>query len=109
MELGGRTVTLKLKTADFKIRTRSLSLDAPTQLADRIFRVAREMLRRETDGTSFRLLGAGLHNICTAGDCDPDDLVDKSAGKRAKAEHAMDKLRAKFGGEAVGKGRGMRS
>jgi DNA polymerase-4 len=107
MELGGRTVVLKLKTADFKIRTRSVSLDAPTQLADRIFRVAREALRRESTGAAFRLLGAGLHNICAAGECDPDDLVDKAASKRAKAEHAMDRLRAKFGGEAVGKGRGL--
>ncbi|HWA92366.1 MAG TPA: DNA polymerase IV [Rhizomicrobium sp.] len=108
MELGGRTVTLKLKTAGFKIRTRSVSLDAPTQLADRIFRVAREALKREADGTSFRLLGAGLSNICAASQCDPDDLVDRGAGKRAKAEHAMDKVRAKFGGESVGKGRGLR-
>ena len=109
MELGGRTVTLKLKTANFKIRTRSLSLDAPTQLADRVFRIAREMLKRETDGTPFRLLGAGLHNICAAGECDPDDLVDRSRAKQAKAEHAMDKVRAKFGGEAVGKGRSLRA
>ncbi len=109
MELGGRTVTLKLKTAAFKIRTRSASLDAPTQLADRIFRVAREALRREADGTSFRLLGAGLHNICPASECDPADLVDRGLAKRARAEHAMDKVRAKFGGEAVGKGRGLRA
>jgi len=107
MDLGGRTVTLKLKTAGFKIRTRSETLDAPTQLADRIFRVSRALLKKETDGTSFRLLGAGLHNICAASECDPDDLVDKGAGKRAKAEHAVDKVRAKFGGEAVGKGRGL--
>jgi DNA polymerase-4 len=107
MDLGGRTVTLKLKTAGFKIRTRSDTLDAPTQLADRIFRVSLALLKKETDGTSFRLLGAGLHNICAASECDPDDLVDRGAGKRAKAEHAMDKVRAKFGGEAVGKGRGL--
>jgi len=107
MDLGGRTVVLKIKTADFKIRTRSVSLDAPTQLADRLFRVAREALRREADGTSYRLLGAGLHNICAAGECDPDDLVDRDAGKRAKAEHAMDKVRARFGGDAVAKGRGL--
>ena len=107
MDLGGRTVTLKLKTAGFKIRTRSETLDAPTQLADRIFRVSRALLKKEADGTSFRLLGAGLHNICAASECDPDDLVDKGAGKRAKAEHAMDKVRAKFGGEAVSKGRGL--
>ena len=107
MDLGGRTVILKLKTAGFRIRTRSETLDAPTQLADRIFRVARAALRREADGTSYRLLGAGLHNICAASACDPDDLVDKGAGKRAKAEHAMDRVRARFGGEAVGKGRGL--
>jgi DNA polymerase-4 len=107
MDLGGRKVTLKLKTAGFKIRTRSETLDAPTQLADRIFRVSLALLKREADGTSFRLLGAGLHNICAASECDPDDLVDRGAGKRAKAEHAMDRVRAKFGGEAVGKGRGL--
>jgi DNA polymerase-4 len=107
MELGGRTVTLKLKTADFRIRTRSATLDAPTQLADRMFRVSRVLLRKEADGTSFRLLGAGLHNICAAGECDPDDLVDSGAGKRARTERAMDKVRAKFGGRAVSLGRGV--
>ena len=107
-ELGGRTVVLKLKTANFRIRTRSVSLEAPTQLADRIFRVAREPLAHEADGTAFRLLGVGLTNLCAAGECDPDDLVDASLAKRAAAEHAVDKVRSKFGAEAVGKGRGQR-
>ena len=107
--LGGRTVVLKLKTAAFRIRTRSISLDAPTQLTDRMFRVAREALQREADGTSFRLLGVGLHNICSEAQCDPADLVDAGAIKRASAERAMDKVRAKFGDAAVGKGRGLRS
>jgi DNA polymerase-4 len=103
--IGGRTVTLKLKTSAFKLITRSISLEAPTQLADRMFRVSRELLRREADGTAYRLLGVGIHQLLPAQQCDPDDLVDDGAGKRAKAEHAMDKVRAKFGGEAVGKGR----
>ncbi len=102
---GGRTVVLKLKTANFKIRTRSVSLDAPTQLADRIFRTARAALRREADGTAFRLLGVGIGQIEDESACDPADLVDDGAGKRAAAERAMDKVRAKFGGEAVIKGR----
>jgi DNA polymerase-4 len=106
-ELGGRTIVLKLKSAAFKIRTRSQSLEAPTQLADCIFRTAREALQRETDGTKFRLLGVGLSNICAASECDPIDLVDRGAGKRAAAERAMDRVRAKFGGEVVGKGRGL--
>src|SRR3569623_1365026 len=52
--LAGSTVTLKLKSADFRQRTRSQSIVAPTPLANRIFAIAREMLARETDGTAFR-------------------------------------------------------
>jgi DNA polymerase-4 len=105
--IGGRTVTLKLKTANFKLITRSISLEAPTLLADKIFRIARELLKRETNGTPYRLLGVGIHQLLPADQCDPVELVDDGAGKRAKAEHAMDKVRAKFGGEAVAKGRGL--
>jgi DNA polymerase-4 len=107
--LGGRTVVLKLKTAGFRIRTRSTSLDAPTQLADRIFRVAREALQREADGSSFRLLGVGLTNICNAAKCDPADLVDPSAVKRALTERAIDKVRVRFGDTAVRNGRALGS
>jgi DNA polymerase-4 len=106
--LGGRTVVLKLKTADFRLRTRSLSLDAPTQLADRIFRVAREALRREADGTRFRLLGVGLSQLDAGQLCDPADLVDDGSGRRAATERAMDRLRVKFGSAAVEKGRSLR-
>ena len=103
--VGGRTVVLKLKTTTFRIRTRSLSLDLPTQLADRIFRTARTALRREADGTAFRLLGVGLSNLCPAAQCDANDLVDESSTKRAASERAMDRVRARFGRDAVGKGR----
>ena len=57
--LAGKTIVLKLKTSDFRLRTRSNSLEAPTQLADRIFRTALPALKREADGTRFRLLGVG--------------------------------------------------
>jgi DNA polymerase-4 len=106
---GGRTIVLKLKTAAFRIRTRSVSLDAPTQLADKIFRTAREALRREADGTAFRLLGVGISQLASEAECDPADLVDDGQTRRAAAERAMDKVRAKFGGEAVVKGRAKRS
>ena len=103
--LSGRTVVLKLKTANFRLRTRSASLDAPTQLADRIFRTARAALKREVDGTRFRLLGVGLSNLAPAEGADPASLIDPQSDKRAAAERAMDKIRTKFGGEAVGTGR----
>jgi DNA polymerase-4 len=105
--MGGRTIVLKLKTTNFRIRTRRTSLEAPTQLADRIFRVAREALRRECDGTAFRLLGVGLSHLSDARDCDPSDLVERNQDRRAATERAMDRVREKFGGDAVSKGRSM--
>ena len=100
-QLSGATVTLKLKTADFKIRTRAQSLESPTQLAGRIFAAARVLLERETDGTRFRLLGVRVSAIASAVDADPADLVD---GRAALAEHAVDHLRARFGDDVLIRG-----
>jgi DNA polymerase-4 len=99
--LAGSTVTLKLKSADFRIRTRAQSLAHPTQLASRIFAVGRELLARETDGTMFRLIGIGLSGLCDADGADFADLIDR---RSAGAEQAIDRLRERFGGEAVIKG-----
>jgi len=103
--LGGRTVVLKLKTAAFRLRTRSATLDDPTQLSDVLFRVGRTLLAREADGTKFRLLGIGLSKIEPADKCDPPNLLDQRATRRANVERAMDNVRAKFGDGAVRKGR----
>jgi DNA polymerase-4 len=100
-ELAGSTVTVKLKTADFRIRTRARSLESPTQLAGRIFAAARSLLEREADGTRFRLLGVGLSSLAAADQADPADLVD---GRAAQAEHAVDDVRARFGDDAVIRG-----
>lgn len=100
-EIAGQTVVLKLKTADFKGRTRNRRLDDPTQLADRIFRTGLSLLERETDGTRYRLIGIGVTDLTSDATADPPDLIDQQAGRRAKAEAAMDKLRDKFGKGAV--------
>jgi DNA polymerase-4 len=106
--LAGRTVVLKLKTTRFRLLTRSASLDTPTQLADKIFRVAQAALKREADGRRFRLLGVGISNLSPAEEADQANLIDPLSDKRAAAERAMDRIRAKFGGETVNKGRGLR-
>jgi DNA polymerase-4 len=99
--LAGSTVTLKLKTADFRIRTRAQSLSHPTQLAGRIFAAGHDLLARETDGTMFRLIGIGLSALCDADGADFADLIDR---RSAEAEQAIDRLRERFGDEAVIKG-----
>ena len=100
-ELAGSTVTLKLKTADFKSRTRAQSFEHPTQLASKVFAAGRDLLAREIDGTSFRLIGIGVSGLCDAKEADLVDLLDR---RSAEAEHAIDRLREKFGDAAVIKG-----
>ena len=103
----GSVVTLKLKTAKFKSITRRRTLHDPTQLADTLYRVGRELLAPEVDGTAYRLIGIGLSGLQEAAP-DIGDLLDPGALKRAAAERAMDKARDKFGGQAVIKGRALR-
>lgn len=106
--LAGRTVTLKLTTNKFKSRSRSTTLNDVTFLADRMFSAASSMLKKEIDGTSFRLIGVGISHLesLSAGDL-PQDL-DQKVALQTKAEVAMDKLRIKFGQDSVGKGRGFK-
>ncbi len=100
-DLSGSTITLKLKTADFRQRTRSQSIQVPTQLATRIFTTVREMLGREIDGTAFRLIGAGVSALKPGAEADDQDLLDR---RSAHAERAMDNVRKKFGNAAVMRG-----
>ena len=100
-ELSGHTITLKLKTADFRQRTRSQSIPTPTQLAAKIFAICREMLAKEIDGTAFRLMGAGVSGLRPGSEASDSDMLDRRA---AHAERAMDDLRKKFGAGAVIRG-----
>ena len=100
-QLAGATITLKLKTADFRQRTRSQSIAAPTQLAGKIFAVCKEMLARETDGTAFRLMGAGVSALRPGSEASDTDMLDR---RSASAERAMDALRKKFGQAAIIRG-----
>jgi DNA polymerase-4 len=100
-DLAGSTITLKLKTADFRQRTRSQSIHAPTQLAAKIFAISREMLAKEIDGTAFRLMGTGVSALRPGSSGDDTDMLDR---RSADAERAIDDLRKKFGHTAVIRG-----
>jgi DNA polymerase-4 len=100
-ELSGTTVTLKLKTADFRQRTRSQSIQSPTQMAARIFDISREMLAKEIDGTAFRLIGTGVSALKPGAEAGDDNMLDR---RSSHAERAMDDLRKKFGSAAVMRG-----
>lgn len=102
--IAGETVTLKLKTADFKTRTRARTLPEPTQLSGRIFDAARALLEKEADGTRFRLIGVGVTNLCEDERADHGDLADTGIKREKAAETAIDALRGKFGDKAIVRG-----
>ncbi len=107
-ELAGRTITLKLKTADFHSITRATRLPEPTQLAARLFAAGRELLRRECTGPRYRLIGIGASDLTGPEDADHGDLADVATPRLKAMEGALDALRARFGDAAIGKGLSLR-
>ncbi len=107
--LAGRTVTLKLKRADFTTITRRHTLREPTQMADRLYREAADLLAHVGGRDAYRLIGVGLSDIVAASAADlTPDLLDPDAKRRAGAERAADAIRARFGADAIVKGRALR-
>jgi len=108
--LAGRTVVLKLKTASFQLLTRRRQLKLPTQLADDLYRTAGPLLDREVagkPGRRFRLIGVGMGDLDAAEAAPTLDLFDADRQRRSAIEHAMDKVRERFGDESIRLGRGL--
>jgi DNA polymerase IV len=110
--LAARTVTVKLRDADFKTRQASRTLPSPV-IADRvILATARSLLARlrRARRVSARLLGVSLSSLDQA---DLETQLSLFAGPAESLETerdralagAVDKLRAKFGRSAIVPGR----
>lgn len=103
-ELAAGGVVLKLKTRDFKLRTRSRSPIPPTQLAARLFEAGRELLAPELDGTRFRLLGIGAADLRPGREADLGDLLDGTLPRDKATAQAIAAVRARFGSDALVRG-----
>ncbi len=98
-------VTLKLKTADFRLRTRSRRLADPTQFADTLYRTACHLLAAEADGaTLFRLIGVGADALTDSSTADLPTLFDV---RPRHLEEAIDTIRRRHGVGAAQFGRGL--
>lgn len=108
-QTAGRVVTLTLKDARFRVRTRQRTMSQATLLARRLFEESRQLLAAEADGrTRFRLIGLGLSDFATAAEADRGDLVDHETPKRAAAEAAIAEVRNRFGAAAMDTGRALK-
>ncbi len=107
--IAGRVVTLKLKRADHSLISRRLALRDASQLTDTIYRTARGLMDQVPGQAAYRLIGVGLSDLIPEKDADRSgDLLDPQASRRIGAEKATDEIRAKYGPEAILKGRALR-
>ena len=104
--IAGKGVTLKLKTADFRMITRSRRLKSATRSAEELFQAVEPLLVRETDGRAFRLIGIGVHDLVETGQGVQGELFGGVGSTESRVEKALDAVREKFGSDAIVKGRG---
>jgi len=108
-EIAGKVGVIKLKTDKHRLITRRLTFKEPTNMADRLFNALEPLLKSEIKEVKFRLLGVTLTDLCDQKYADlTGDLIDPNAQNREKAELATDKIRRKFGVNAIIKGRSLR-
>lgn len=102
--LAGRTVTLKLRFADFTTFTRATTLHSETNFAEDIYRAARRKLEAFPSKKKVRLLGVSVSNLARPA----DEPALFSSGppdseKKEKLHRALDAIKGKFGEGAIGR------
>ena len=105
--LACRTVTLKVRFADFHTITRSTTLKEPTHNTDDVYRLARTLLRQRVplQGRAVRLLGVGTSHL-SAGAARQLDLFEPGHQlKTDRLDRALDGIRHRLGTAAVRRGR----
>lgn len=109
--LVARTVTVKLRDADFTTRQASRTLAEPVQSDRAVFAVARQLLARlrRARRSPARLLGVALSHLSAAGGErqlalfeTPDDAPETDRDRTLA--RVIDDVRGKFGPDALGRG-----
>lgn len=103
--LTARTVSLKLRFADFTTIARQETLGAASDSDATIGTAALSLLRGAFQpGRTIRLLGVGVHNLEPGAQLDL--FSDTAAARDRRIDAALDSLRERFGPEALRRGAG---
>ena len=101
-EYKGRTVTLKVKYADFKQITRSRSLDSRTDNTTVIFETACELLKQLELRRAVRLIGVSVSNFeARTRQVNLFEESPRELEETSELDLAVDAVRKKFGKTAV--------
>jgi DNA polymerase-4 len=102
-----RTITLKLRTAEFRTLTRAKSLQEPTDLDGEIYDTAAALFRRAWDGKKkIRLLGIAAGAL-TEGPEQRSLFEAERRERKEKLARAADEVKERFGAGAIGSAKAM--
>jgi DNA polymerase-4 len=98
-----RTISVKLRRADFKTFTRSRTLPEATDVAQKIYATACELYAASglADGVLLRLVGVRASSLSPAALAGTQLALGERADAWRDAESAMDKITSRFGSRAV--------
>ncbi len=100
--LGARTVTLKVRYADFRTITRSVTLGSATDVAVDLRAAALRLLEDLDPTGGVRLLGVSASSLVDG--AARQLRLDEAGDPRGTAERVVDEIRARWGDDAIGRG-----
>ena len=103
--LKGRTVTVKIRNADFKTITRSRTLIVPTDFEEEIYQNALELAEEAKWGHGpVRLLGVSISNFTGEEGAQLTLFPETNRSELAELHRAVDRLRDRFGEGIITRG-----
>ena len=106
--LHARTLQLKLRYSDFRTLTRAHTLEQPSSVDSEVLATIRELFRANWNGGAVRLLG--VHASHFDDESEQLELLGASSHEKwSQALSAADRLRERFGEDAVSLASGMKA
>lgn len=106
-DLEAKTITLKLRYDDFRTITRSSTFDHPTNVTKILWQEAEQVFLKwhKKSAGALRLLGFGVSGL-HKGDSSQNQLfTEPEVEKHKRLDEAFDKIRNKFGHDALRRGK----
>ena len=98
----GRTITVKLREADFSTCTRRSTMSEPADTMEKIFPAAWKLMQPLIrKGKLVRLIGVYASNLTTPEDAGQLPLFDSIPGKDRRLAQALDRITRRYGDSAI--------
>ena len=104
--LRARTITIKLRYADFRTVTRSQSLPEASDVTDTLWRAAGAVFQKWYGASRgpLRLIGFGVSGLTGQSEQQQELFADRQQEKQRRVDRAVDVIRDRFGPNALRRG-----